>query len=35
MSIPEYMEHTSTVMAVVLYNLANQDKILSRKGLYN
>lgn len=34
MSIPEYMEHTSTVMAVVIYNLANQPKILSRKGLY-
>jgi len=34
MSIPEYMDHTSTVMAVVLYNLANQPKILSRKGLY-
>ena len=34
MSIPEYMEHTSTVTAIVLYNLANQDKLLSRKGLY-
>jgi Zn-dependent M28 family amino/carboxypeptidase len=34
MSIPEYMDHTSTVMAIVLYNLANQDKNLSRKGLY-
>jgi hypothetical protein len=34
MSIPEYMEHTSVVMAVVLYQLAMQDKILSREGLY-
>jgi hypothetical protein len=34
LSIPEYMEHSSTVMAIVLYNLANQDKMLSRKGLY-
>ncbi|MDR2586049.1 MAG: M20/M25/M40 family metallo-hydrolase [Prevotellaceae bacterium] len=35
MSIPEYMDHTSVVMAIVLYNLAMQDKILSREGLYN
>jgi len=34
MSIPEYMEHTSVVMAIVLYNLAMQDKLLSREGLY-
>ncbi|MCL2738558.1 MAG: M20/M25/M40 family metallo-hydrolase [Bacteroidales bacterium] len=34
MSIPEYMDHTSVVMAIVLYNLAMQDKTLSREGLY-
>jgi hypothetical protein len=34
MSIPEYMEHTSVVMAIVLYNLAMQNQILSREGLY-
>ncbi len=34
MSIPEYMEHTSVVMAIVLYNLANTDTVLSREGLY-
>ncbi len=34
MSIPEYMNHTSVVMAIVLYNLANTDKILSREDLY-
>ena len=34
MSIPEYMDHTSVVMAIVMYNLAMQDKILSREGLY-
>jgi hypothetical protein len=34
MSIPEYMEHTSVVSAIVVYNLANQKKILSREGLY-
>jgi hypothetical protein len=33
-SIPEYMEHTSVVTAIMLYNLANLDEILSRKGLY-
>lgn len=33
-SIPVYMEHTAIVHAVVIYNLANQDKILSREGLY-
>ena len=34
MSIPEYMEHTSVVTAIVVYNLAMQEKILSREGLY-
>lgn len=34
MSIPEYMDHTSVVTAIVLYNLANQDSLLSREGLY-
>jgi hypothetical protein len=34
MSIPEYMNHTSIVTAIVVYNLANMDKILSREGLY-
>jgi Zn-dependent M28 family amino/carboxypeptidase len=34
MSIPEYMDHTSIVTAIVVYNLANFDKILSREGLY-
>lgn len=33
-SIPEYMDHTSVVTAVVVYGLANQKKILSREGLY-
>lgn len=32
--IPEYMEHSSVVTAVVLYGLANLDHLLSRKGLY-
>ena len=35
MSIPEYMEYTSVVMAVVLYNLAGLDHLLSREGLYD
>jgi len=35
MSIPDYMNQTSVVTAIVLYNLANLDHILSRKGLYN
>ena len=35
MSIPEYMEHTSVVMAILLYNLANLDHLLSREGLYD
>jgi len=34
MSIPEYQKHTSVVQAVVVYNLANLDHLLSRKGLY-
>jgi hypothetical protein len=34
MSIPEYMEHSAVVTAVVVYNLAVQKKILSREGLY-
>jgi hypothetical protein len=33
-SIPEYQEHTSVVIAVVVYGLANLDHLLSRKGLY-
>lgn len=32
--IPEYMEHSSIVNAVVVYGLANLDHILSREGLY-
>jgi len=35
MSIPEYMEYTSVVMAIVLYNLAGLDHLLSREGLYD
>jgi hypothetical protein len=34
MSIPEYMDYTSIVTAIILYNLANTDKILSREGYY-
>ena len=34
MSIPEYMEHSSIVTAIVVYNLAMQDYLLSREGLY-
>ena len=33
-SIPEYQEHTSICMAVVLYGLANLDHVLDRTGLY-
>ena len=33
-SIPEYQEHTSTCLAVVLYGLANLNHILDRTGLY-
>ena len=32
--IPEYMEHSSIVTAVVLYGIANLDHLLSREGLY-
>ena len=34
MSIPEYMEHSAIVTAIVVYNLAMQDQLLSREGLY-
>ena len=34
MSIPEYMNHSAIVTAIVIYNIANLDKILSREGLY-
>lgn len=33
--IPEYMEHSSIVNAVVIYGLANLNHLLSREGLYN
>ncbi len=32
--IPEYMEHSALVTAVVVYGLANLDHQLSREGLY-
>ncbi len=32
--IPEYMEHSAVVTAVVLYGIANLDHLLSRQGLY-
>ena len=32
--IPEYMEHSAVVTAVVMYGLANLDHMLSREGLY-
>ena len=32
--IPEYMEHSAVVEAVIAYGLANLDHILSREGLY-
>lgn len=32
--IPEYMNHSATVTAVVLYGIANLDHLLSRVGLY-
>ena len=32
--IPEYMEHSAVVTAVVLYGLSNLDHLLSREGLY-
>ena len=34
MCIPEYMEHSSVVNAIVLYGVANLDHLLSREGLY-
>jgi Zn-dependent M28 family amino/carboxypeptidase len=34
MSIPEYMEHSALVTAIVTFNLAMQDQLLSREGLY-
>ena len=33
--IPEYMEHSAVVTAVVLYGLAGLDHLLSRDGLYS
>lgn len=33
-SIAEYQEHTSVVLAILAYELANMDHILSREGLY-
>ena len=33
--IPEYMDHSSVVTAVVAYGLANLNHILSREGLYS
>ena len=33
-SIAEYQEHTSVVQAVIVYNLANLDHLLSREGMY-
>lgn len=33
--IPEYLEHSSIVNAVVTYGLANLDHLLSRDGLYH
>ena len=33
--IPEYLEHSAVVEAVVLYGLANLDHLLSREGLYS
>lgn len=32
--IPEYMEHSAMVTAIVLYGIANLDHLLSREGLY-
>ena len=32
--IPEYMEHSAVVTAVVMYGIANLDHLLSREGLY-
>lgn len=33
-SIAEYQEYTSVVQAVIVYNLANLDHLLSREGMY-
>ena len=33
--IPEYMEHSAVVTAVVLYGISNLDHLLSREGLYS
>ena len=33
--IPEYMEYSSVVTAVLMYGIANLDHLLSREGLYN
>ncbi len=33
-SIPEYQEHASVVTAVMVYEIANLDHLLSRNGLY-
>ena len=32
--IPEYMEHSALVNAIVLYGVANLDHLLSRDGYY-
>jgi len=34
-SIAEYQEHFSVVQAVLVYGIANLDKLLSRQGYYN
>jgi hypothetical protein len=34
-SIPEYMEHTSVVNAVILWGMANLDRRLPAKGVYS
>ncbi|MFO7575639.1 MAG: M20/M25/M40 family metallo-hydrolase [Bacteroidales bacterium] len=34
-SIKEYQDHVSVVQAVVVYGIANLDKLLSRTGYYN
>lgn len=33
-TIPEYMEHSAIVNAVMMYGIANLDHLLSREGLY-
>lgn len=32
---PEYLEHSAMVTAVIMYNIANLNHLLSREGLYN